>query len=140
MGTDKQAKLWNINTVSRVVVMPNGLQRIICLPQWVWHELDKRKKKAFDAAIALCWMRAEEYECLEAFDYLMAATAHSDHRRFYKFEYYIQISEMSMISEPSIPANDHYDPKYLPDFPDPWWLEAPCMKAYARRIRSLFDK
>lgn len=141
MAARHRQEIWNTNPTSRTVQFPDGLKRILTLPDWAWAVFDTRNKKAFDAAIHLSWSRATQYGISEAFDYMMVAQAHSDQRRFMKFDYYLSISDDAKIpGKAKIPINDHYDPKRLPDFPDPFWTEAESWSAYEQRMRELFIK
>lgn len=132
---------WNRNPVSRPLAMPDGVKRIVTLPDWAWDALDQRNPKARDAAVRLCWSRASKYERSEAFDYMLAAHAHSDRRRQQKFEYLLDITEEPKIpGGGKLPANDHFDPKTLPAFPDPCWTESHCWNWYERRMLARFSR
>lgn len=112
---------WKTSRSTRCLLMPDGSDRLVTLPGWAWREWNRLDNEYRRMIIRECWCP----DLIDRFDYFLTARMHKQGRVGQKIAYYARYNRVIPGGCTYLPANDLFDPRELPRFPDPFWREMP---------------
>lgn len=113
--------------------MPDRSSRLVTMPGWAWREWDRLAKDYQESIVDDCWFK--EFE--NNFAYFLTARMHMAAREGKKILYQVRYQRAIPGGCSFRIANDFFDPRELPRFPDPFWKEMPYKWLEANGLAAL---